>query len=99
MKAMITFLGEPESNIASTTWGNDATGRVEFPLKVPVLVDPETASGEKRRFLEHIIHKARGNAFFKVNDDASGDDDAEAATIKDTPPRPRTTPNRKRGEK
>lgn len=51
MKAKITYLGGPETgDVGRTTWGN-----YEFELNKPVeITDP------------HIIEKAKGNKFFKV---------------------------------
>jgi hypothetical protein len=99
VKAIITFLGGDEcGNVGSTTWGNETTGVVKFPLRQAVLVDSDEANGEKKKFLEHLITKARTNQFFKV-EEATEDAEATAAVVIDRKPEPRLKPNPKRGAK
>lgn len=70
MKKQITFLGGDEAgDVGRTVWGTKATGEVTFPLGQPVLIDTEDAANDtERAFLGHIIKKAEGNPFFKVED-------------------------------
>lgn len=99
MKAIITFIGGVEcGDVGSTTWGNGETGTVRFPIREPVLVDSETGNGERRKFLEHLIKKARVNPFFIV-EDAKDDTEATAAVVQERKPEPRLKPNPKRGVK
>jgi hypothetical protein len=98
VKAIITFTGGPEcGDVGSTTWGNGETGTIKFPLREPVLVDSDAGNGEKRKFLEHVIAKARVNRFFTV-EDAKDDTEATAAVVHERKPEPRLRPNPKRGE-
>lgn len=104
MKVTITFLGGEETgNVDCTTWGSDtgqtATpgGALTFPVRTPVVIDTDEAeSDEHRKFLEHVIKKARNNRFFKVAEGEEADEPEE-----DPPPRrggwpkgrPRNTPS------
>jgi hypothetical protein len=68
MAVKVTFIGGEGENVATTVWEIPGQPhRIEFPIRVPVLLDPETAGGS-RDFVEHVIKKARTNRFFKVTD-------------------------------
>jgi|SRR5262245_15268138 len=96
--AILTFIGGAEAgNVGSNIWGTEATGMIEFPLRQPVLVDPDAAATEsERKFFTHIIDKARGNPFFTVAEAKEGHD-ARPAEVKRAEPQPRTQPNPQRG--
>ena len=85
----ITFLGGAEcGDVGKTTWGNDATGRIDFPLNRAVVVDPDApGNGPDKTFLMHLIKKARVNPFFKV-ENASGQAGAPAKVEKPAPREP-----------
>lgn len=83
MAVTITFLGGPDcGGVDQTVWGNDATGKVVFPLRVPIAVDPEDApNGPDRAFLSHLVAKARQNPFFKVEDGPQGQETAKVVHL------------------
>jgi len=73
MSATITFIGgEGDGNVASTSWEDSMHKyRVDFRIGQPVLIEPEKERNvQKRAFLDHIIKKAKGNPFFKVEESA-----------------------------
>lgn len=65
---IVTFIGGEEcGDIGKTTMGHAATHEVVFPLGRPVEIDPDSeANPIKRKVLENIVRKAKGNRFFVV---------------------------------
>lgn len=98
-KALVTFIGGPEcGNVGETVWGNEYTGEVTFPIRVPVLIDTDAAKTDAERdFLAHLLKKARTNRFFTVEEADTGA--GEAVRVAQPPPRPRLVPNKPRGKK
>lgn len=96
--AKITFIGGADcGDVGQTVWGNDATGRVTFPLRQPVVVDPASgANVSEREFLSHVIEKAKGNRFFTVEKVDGKDGDGAKATVEQPKPQSRTQPNKRR---
>jgi hypothetical protein len=71
MAVTITFVGgEENGDVGSTEWRNTATGyAIKFPVNKAVTIDPDkTEDSAEKAFLNHVIHKARGNRFFEVKD-------------------------------
>lgn len=91
----ITFLGGAETgNVGSTVWGNDLTGKIEFPVRQAVVLNPDTMSGPDKAFAEHVIKKARGMPqFFKVEDGGKG---TPATVEKAAPAAAKTKPRTKK---
>jgi len=96
--AILTYIGGAEDgNVGENTWGTDLTGKITFPLREPVLIDPDAAATEsERKHFIHIIDKARGNRFFTVAEPKEGHT-AKPAEVRRSEPQPRTTPNVPRG--
>jgi hypothetical protein len=71
MAAYVTFIGGPDTgDVGSTTFEDTLHGfKVEFPLREPVLIDPENSRGSQNgTFLENIIKKASVNRYFTVEE-------------------------------
>lgn len=74
----ITFIGGPGTgNVGSAVWGVPATGRITFPLNVPVTIDPEKENNTLRSFMEHVVAKAKVSRFYRVEDVKQGTKPAE----------------------
>lgn len=96
MAVVVTFIGGPETGgVDTTVMGNDITGTVTFPLRVPVVIDPDKAkNAPEKDFLTHLTNKLAGNRFFTVEQTEKGKEPkgAEVAKVMHTGPRPKEAP-------